>query len=80
MNINFLAAEDKDLDGFTSSMLGGNAQLLENIHFTLQHLTPSQMKELCEFLNSYKIIFRYQPGQCKILNKDIELFHNTTSI
>ena len=49
MNINFLSAEEKDLEG--------NAQLLENICPTLQHLNPSQMKEICELLNSYQIIF-----------------------
>ena len=58
MNINFLSAEEKDLEG--------NAQLLENICPTFQHLNPSQMKELCELLNSYQIIFGDQPVQCSL--------------
>ena len=83
LNINVLdKSEQQDVinEIVTTNMLGENSSILANIKCTLNHLSPSQSKELCDLLNLHSNLFSDQPGRCAILKHDVELLPGTTPI
>ena len=83
LNINVLdKSEQQDVinEIVTTNMLGENSSILANIKCTLNHLSPSQSKELCDLLNLHSNLFSDQPGRCAILQHDVELLPGTTPI
>ena len=84
VNLNFKVEPEKEEklmeDLVLSSMPQDNSDVLNNLHFFLQHLSPEQSQDIKELISAHSTLFNDIPRKSGVLLHDIELVPGTTPI
>ena len=83
VNLNFkveIAKEDKPLEDLIPSSMQTNTEVLNNLHFFLNHLSPEHSQDIKDLISAHPTLFNDFPRKSGVLLHDIELVPGTTPI